>query len=153
MKHIFLISFIALFSLSCSAQNTINSNELTVNGVVVMGENKSVLTSSFGNPIEIIKDFSEMDNADMYTYKYNGLSLTVIENKVSAFVITKSKYVFTKHNIKIGGNIDNLKNIFPVSYNKKKDKGILLFLKDYDKNLFISHNDLNIITGIAIYTY
>lgn len=153
MKKTFLITILTLLTFNCKAQDIIESNKLTINGVNLVGQNKSILIASFGNPTEIKKDFSEMDNTDMYIYKYNGINLTIIENKVSTFRITNSNYKFTKHNIKVGDNISVLKSVFPISYSKKNNKGLLLWLKDYDKNLFISYNNFNIIDGITLYTY
>ena len=153
MKHIFLISFIALFSLSCNAQNTINSNELTINGVVVMGKNKSVLTASFGQPIKIEKSFSEMDNVDMYIYKYMGVIFYVKENLIDDFEITNNKYLFTKHNIKVGDNTEQLKKIYPLSYNQNSSYFLLHLINPSYKFLSIDFNENKIITEIRTGSY
>ena len=72
MKNIILLITLTIASLSCKAQNTINANELTINGVAISGENKSMLISNFGQPLEIEKGYNEMDEVDMYIYKYDG---------------------------------------------------------------------------------
>lgn len=155
MKKIFLFITLTIVTFSCKAQNTINSNELTINGIVVMGQNKSVLISNFGQPLEIEKDFSEMDNIDMYIYKYNGVVFYVIKDLIDDYEITNNKYNFTKHNIKVGDNIHKLKNIFPLSYDKKEVDFLSLDLIDYDyKYVSISFNkNTEIITEIRIGTY
>ena len=53
MKNIILLITLTIASLSCNAQNTINANELTINGVAIRGKNKSMLISNFGTPLEI----------------------------------------------------------------------------------------------------
>jgi hypothetical protein len=154
MKKIFLIIVFTIITISCKAQNTINSDELTVNGIIVMGQNKSVLTSSFGQPLLIEKDFSEIDNVDMYIYKYNGVVFYVINDLIDDYEITNNNYNFTKHNIKIGNNVSSLQNVFSLSYNKKSNEHISLWIKEHDKYVSIHFDKVSkIITKIRIGTY
>ena len=137
MKNIILLITLTIASLSCKAQNTINRNEITINGLVIIGENKSVLISNFGQPLEIEKGYSEMDKVDMYIYKYDGAVFYVMKNLIDDFEITKnkhsiSKYSLTKHDIKIGDNIEKLKNIFPLSYSKKSETHMSIHIEKYD---------------------
>ena len=132
MKNIILLITITIASLSCMAQNTINANELTINGVAIRGKNKSMLISNFGQPLEIEKDYNEMDEVDMYIYKYDGAVFYVIKNLIDDFEITKNKYRLTKHDIKIGDNIEKLKNIFPLSYSKKSETHMSIHIEKYD---------------------
>ncbi len=153
MKYMYIVITFVFLSLNCKGQNTINSDELTVNGVIVIGKDKSILTSNFGKPIEIEKSFSEMDNVDMYIYKYDGIIFYVMENRIDDFKITNNKYNFTKHNIRIGSNIDELKNIYPLSYNKNSSYFLLNLINPDYKFLSIDFNEHEIITEISIGSY
>jgi len=158
MKNIILLITLTVASLCCKAQNTINSNEITINGLVIIGEDKSVLISNFGQPLEIEKGYSEMDEVDMYIYKYDGAVFYVIKNLIDDFEIiftrnNSTKYSLTKHDIKIGDNIEKLKDIFPLSYKKKRKTYILLHIEDYDKYLGFSINKDNKIKSMSIGSY
>ena len=93
MKNLLLITILILISFNCKAQNTIDSNELTVNGIIVIGKNKSILATNFGQPINIEKSFSEMDNEDMYIYKYDGIVFYVSQNGVWLTDYIDPKYI------------------------------------------------------------
>ena len=158
MKNIILLITITIASLSCKAQNTINANELTINGVAIRGKNKSMLISNFGQPLEIEKGYSEMDKVDMYIYKYDGAVFYVMKNLIDDFEITKnkhsiSKYSLTKHDIKIGDNIEKLKNIFPLSYSKKSETHMSIHIEDYDKYLSFLINKDNKIISMSVGSY
>ena len=95
MKKILLI--IIVVSFSCKAQdNSISSKELTINNSIILGGSLTNLTLIYGDPIEIEKSFSEMDEVDMFFYKYNGINFTIKENTVSTFRITSNKFNLTK---------------------------------------------------------
>jgi hypothetical protein len=154
MKKILFIGLLIFGTIDCKAQNTINSDELTINNVLVMGQNKSILISSFGQPFEIEKDFSEIDDVDMYIYKYNGIAFYVINDLIDSYEITSDNYNFTKHNIKIGNNVSSLQNVFSLSYNKKSNEHISLWVKEHDKYVSIHFDKVSkIITKIRIGTY
>ena len=154
MKNILLLITLTIASLSCKAQNTINANELIINGVAIRGKNKSMLISNFGQPLEIEKGYSEMDEVDMYIYKYDGAVFYVMKNLIDDFEITKNKYRLTKHDIKIGDNIEKLKNIFPLSYSKKSETNLSVDLINPDYKFFgFSFNKDNKITTIRIGSY
>lgn len=153
MQKIFLITIIILTSFSCRAQdNSLNSKELTINNKTIYGKDKSILISNFGQPLKIEKDFSEMDNVDMFFYKYNGVNFTVKKDKVTNFSITSNKFNFTKNNIKIGNNINTLKLIYPNSYSSKINNGITILLDDMDMFIIISYDNNDIIQKIALYS-
>jgi len=154
MKNIILLITLTIASLNCKAQNTIKANELTINGHVIIGKNKSMLISNFGTPLEIEKGYSEMDEVDMYIYKYNGAVFYVMKNLIDSFSIIGSEYSLTKHDIKIGDNIEKLKDIFPLSYEKKNKTHISLHIEDYDKYLsFTNDNKTKKINRIRIGSY
>lgn len=154
MKNIILLITLTIASLSCKAQNTINRDEITINGLVIIGENKSVLISNFGTPLEIEKGYNEMDEVDMYIYKYDGAVFYVIKNLIDDFEITKNKYRLTKYNIKIGYNIEKLKDIFPLSYKKKNKTNLSLSIINPDYKFFgISFNKDNKIISMSVGSY
>ena len=159
MKNIILLITLTIASLSCKAQNTINSNELTINGLVIIGEDKSVLISNFGTPLEIEKGYSEMDEVDMYIYKYDGAVFYVIKNLIDDFAIistrnNSTKYSLTKHDIKIGDNIEKLKDIFPLSYEKKNKTNLSLSIINPDYKFFgFSFNEDNKIKSMSVGSY
>jgi hypothetical protein len=153
MKNIILLITLTIASLSCKAQNTINANELTINGVAIRGMNKSMLISNFGTPLEIEKGYSEMDEVDMYIYKYDGAVFYVMKNLIDDFEITKNKYRLTKYNIKIGDNIEKLKNIFPLSYSKKSETHMSIHIEKYDVYVGFSINKDNKIKSIRVGSY
>lgn len=153
MKKIILIT-ILIVSYSCKAQeNKILSEDLTINGKLIFGMNKSDLILNFGTPTKIEKGFSEMDESDMYFYKYdNDLDFTLIDNTVDTFRVLSNKYNFTKHNIKIGDDINKLKSLYPLSYQNKSNDGIKLLFSDLDMFLIISFSN-NIIDKIYLHNY
>jgi hypothetical protein len=154
MKNIILLITLTIASLSCKAQNTINANELTINGVAIRGMNKSMLISNFGTPLEIEKGYNEMDEVDMYIYKYDGAVFYVMKNLIDDFEITKNKYRLTKYNIKIGDNIEKLKNIFPLSYSKKSETHMSIHIEKYDVYVgFYIDNKTKKINRIKIGSY
>ena len=154
VKNIILLITLTIASLNCKAQNTINANELTINGLVIIGKNKSMLISNFGQPLEIEKEYNEMDEVDMFIYKYKGIVFTVEENLIDSFSIIGSEYSFTKHDIKIGDNIEKLKYIFPLSFKKKRKSHIYLDIEKYDKYLsFTNENETKKIKRIRIGNY
>ena len=154
MKNIILLITITIASLSCKAQNTINANELTINGVAIRGKNKSMLISNFGQPLEIEKGYSEMDKVDMYIYKYDGAVFYVMKNLIDSFSIIGSEYSLTKHDIKIGDNIEKLKDIFPLSYEKKNKTNLSLSIINPDYKFFgFSFNEDNKIKSMSVGSY
>lgn len=139
-KIILFITLIITTFFSCKEQDTINLNELTVNGIVVIGKNKSVLISNFGQPYKIEKEFSKMDNIDMLIYKYKGAVFYVVKNLIKYYEITDNSYYLTKHNIKVGDNIEKLKDIYPLSYSKKSRTHLSLEIQKYDMYEIFHHN-------------
>ncbi len=153
MKKIILIA-ILIISNSCKAQeDKILSEELTINGNIIFGMDKSNLILIFGTPSKIEKEFSEMDESDMYFYKYNNdLDVTIIDKTVDTFRITSNKYSFTKNNIRIGDSISKLESLYPLSYQNKSNNGIKLLFNDLDMFLIISYSK-EIIDKIYLHNY
>lgn len=136
MKKIIFIT-IVLISFNCKSQDIIEANKVTINGISVLGEDKSILISNFGQPSEIITDYSEMDAEDMYEYKYFGLRFYVINDFIESFEILNSNYLLTANNIKIGNNISSIQNIFPNSYSSRNRDYLKLDIEDSDMFLTI----------------
>jgi hypothetical protein len=153
MKIIIFV-VIVLISFNCKSQDIIEMSKLTVNGINILGKDKSILISNFGQPSEIVNDYSEMDEKDMYEYKYIGLNVYIINNFVESFVITKNTYLLTTNNIKIGNNISSIENIFPNSYKIRNRDYLKLDIEDSDMFLTIEFNpSLNNISKINIGNY
>ena len=64
-----------------------------------------------------------------------------------------TKYSLTNHDIKIGDNLEKLKDIFPLSYKKKRKTNIWLHIEDYDKYLDFSFNKDNKIKSMRVGSY
>ncbi len=141
MKKIIIILTL-IISFSCKSQNVVDSNTLTINGVNILGKDKSILISNFGQPNNIEKSVSEMDEKDMYYYKYNGTKFVVIDNIIDTFQISNSNFLFTSNKIKVGNNINTLKDIFPISYNEIGSKHLSLQIKDNDMYVSIHYDDI-----------
>jgi hypothetical protein len=151
-KIIFVV--IVLISFNCKSQDIIEMSKLTVNGVNILGKDKSLLISNFGQPSEIISSYSEMDEEHMSEYRYLGLIVYVINNFVDSFVVTNSVYLLSTNNIKIGNNISSIKNIFPNSYRSRNRDYLKLDIKDSDMFLTIEFNTTsNNISKINIGNY
>lgn len=151
-KIIFIV--IVLVSFNCKSQDTIEMTKLSINGVNILGKDKSLLISNFGQPSEIISSYSEMDENQMYEYKYNGLTVYVINNFVDSFILTNSIFSLSPNNIKIGNNISSIENIFPYSYSNRKRDYLKLDIKNSDMFLTIEFNHISkIITKINIGNY
>jgi hypothetical protein len=153
MKKItFLV--IVLISFNCKSQDIIEINKLTVNGVNILGKDKSLLISNLGEPSEIIYSDSEMDEEDMYEYRYLGLKIYVINNFVESFEITKNNYLLTINNIRIGSNISSIKNIYPNNYKFRNSDYLKLDIEDSDMFLTIEFSPTsNNISKINIGNY
>ena len=135
-----LFIVIALISFSVKSQDIVDNSNVTINGVKVLGEDKSILTSKFGEPSKIIKDYSEADEENMYVYHYSGFEVYVINDLVDSFEIVNNNYKFTVSNIKIGDNISVIKNKFPKSYKERKKDYLIIDLKEADKFVSLEFN-------------
>lgn len=156
MKKIFYLLLIGITTISCNSQNTISLNDLTINGKMVIGENNEVITSLLGQPSSTENSFSEMDDKQMSIYKYDGLTLILVDNQVSSFEIFSSNFNFGNNEIKIGDNIQKLQELFPESYNKKGADYITVWIENTDMyvNFHLSNEKYNnVITKISVGNY
>ena len=150
MKKLIIIASILLIQWTCTAQKfeTIDPNELTINGVGFTGYNLDgdsvipLIVSTFGQPDakkRFVDEYSD-DIVEKYTYN-NGLILYITGNYLDIFTITGSSYTFTSHNIRVGDNISRLASIYPLSYENRyeyySEKIIQLDLDDTDNDIIL----------------
>lgn len=153
MKKIILIFSLLVISYSCKAQNnTINSSELTINGIKFLGNITNLITQHLGQPNSIEDYYFEMKDVMSKKYNYDGILFYIIDNKVDSFEIISDNYTFTINNIKIGNNIGTLQGIYPLSFTNKNNNGFTLPCSDIDKFIIISYRN-NLIEKIALYDY
>jgi len=143
LKKILLI-FISLLSLNnCLAQDysSIKPSLLSVvnntDKTFPFFGTKDQLLTAFGQPLKIVvvsDEDSDMLDYSIKVYHYNGIILT-LENRPNKivcidFTISSTNYgvKYGTHIIKINDTIDNLKNVFPDSFN---------FMNTIDKKNFL----------------
>lgn len=155
MKKIILIFNVIIISYSCKAQNnTLNSSEISINGINFFGNNVSLITQHFGQPNSIENYYYEIDDVMTYKYVYDSIIFTTINDITYSFEFTGGNYVFTSNNIKIGNNIHTLQSIYPLSFINKNSDALYLDFNDIDRYIMISYNpDNKLIDKIAIYSY
>jgi len=156
MKKIkFLLPLIFAITIACNGQvNTLALNDLTINNVQVIGKDKSILTQNFGEPLSIEELFFETDDLYVKKYSYSGISYIIMEDIVKYFEISGSNFSFTKHNIKIGNNINTLESIYPASYLNKGVDFLSFVIDGFDLYVTIYFNKkTNLITKIRMGSY
>jgi hypothetical protein len=147
-KSILIITFLVSI-LTCKGQtNTIDSNELTINNLEMFGKDKSFLIQNLSNPISITQEYFEIQELYADVYTYDGILFYLVDNYIDTFKISNNKFSFTNFKIKVGDNISNLKNYYPISFNSRKDNAIVLSLTDIDASVVIEYNPSTIITSI-----
>lgn len=154
MKKLLLILSIILISFNCKAQDDIiNYNNITINNIILAGQDKSILYQTLGQPVSNESYFFEIENKQGELIKYNGILFYTIDNRIVSFEITGSQYSFTSHNIRVGDNISKLKSIYPKSYENKRSNAIGINIVDYDMFIIVEFNSSNIINLIALGSY
>lgn len=152
-KSILIITFLASI-LTCKGQtNTIDSNELTINNLEMFGKDKSFLIQNLSNPISITQEYFEIQELYADVYTYDGILFYLVDNYIDTFKISNNKFSLTNFKIKVGDNISNLQNYYPISFNSRKDNAIVLSLTDIDASVVIEYNPSNIITSIELYMH
>lgn len=153
MKKLIIIIIFTISS-NCKSQNMVDLNTLTLNNVEFLAKSKSFLFSKLGEPIDFEVKKSEMDDKNMYIYKYNGAIFVIIDDIVDSFEINNSNFSFTTNNIKIGDNINILSNIYPLSFDNKSPKHLSIQIIDTDMYVSFHYSSINnLITLIRIGTY
>lgn len=146
MKKRILIFSLIVITFSCKAQdNIINSSEATINGISFLGNDNDValVTQHLGQPNTIEDYYFEMDDLMGQEYQYNGILFHIANNRVEFFEITGSGYSFTKHNIKVGNNIETLSSIYPLSFADKGRNWLSLYFDDIYMHVTIFFDDIN----------
>ncbi|WP_299015117.1 hypothetical protein [uncultured Polaribacter sp.] len=145
---------IAIISFNCKSHDIIEANKLTISQVKVLNQNKDIVIATFGQPLQITTEYSEMDDNKMYIYYYKGLKFYIINNLVESFEISSSMFLFTNYHIKVGDNISTLKNLFSNSFALRSLDYLKLDIKDSDMFLTIEFNSIsNNISKINIGNY
>ncbi len=160
MKKIIYIALVFFISITTAkaqdAQydfNVINISQVTVNGLHLIGKDKSVLIQNFGQPVSVSQEYWEMDDVNAEKYNYIGIAFYVVKNLVNLFSIKNNKYSFSPYNIKVGANFDKLQSIFPLSYKNRKGNSLAINIKDYNRYVVIDADSNNIITKISLFEY
>lgn len=154
MKKIILILSLITINFGCIAQNnTINSNELTINGINFLWKNINLVPQHFGQPNLIEDYYYEMDDIMSQKYIYYGIVFYAVDGKIDSFEITKSDYYLTTHNIKVGDDISILQVPFPKSYRNKASNSLTIRFLDEDRYLILFFNNNNEITLMRLGSY
>ena len=110
-----LFSFLS-FSQTVEVVDKIN---LKINGHHIYRQDKSVLITAFGQPLNIEPYLNEIEETGGNKYVYDGLVAYVISNHVQSIDITKNTHSITSNNISIGMNLNTLQSLYPLSYAAK----------------------------------
>lgn len=144
------LSFILCFSQNYSS---ISINEVTVNQNIVYGINTASLIILFGEPINIENDFLEMENDTAQIYNYHGAKFWFLNNKLISFKITGNSYSIFSNNLTVGQNINNLENLFPLSFQNRASNSLIINISEYDNYIYVEYTDFNTIKSIEHRSY
>ncbi|HYK76789.1 MAG TPA: hypothetical protein VEV16_07420 [Daejeonella sp.] len=140
MKHI-LLFFLSFLTISCTSQGQTESFDFdaaetasfkiinTKTGKSIrIGSTKEEIISAFGTPDSSGTYVDERDDLTYTKMKYNGIEFILYENKEIHFIINNGNYAlkYKEAVIKINSDLKNLKPIFPSSFKKLKERGVLL---------------------------
>ncbi len=159
MKKLIILLAVIAINYTSQAQdfapvNTIPKAEATINGIQILGAHPYALiyggSRGFGYGYTSSTHYSEIDDATVSTYKYDGAEFEILNSKIEGFKITSNQYSFTRHNIRVGQNIARLQYIYPKSYRNKRTGAIDLYIRyDYDDYITIAFDPTTrLITGI-----
>ena len=121
-----LFSFLS-FSQTVEVVDKIN---LKINGHHIYIQDKSVLITAFGQPLNIEPYLNEIEETGGNKYVYDGLVAYVISNHVQSIDITKNTHSITSNNISIGMNLNTLQSLYPLSYAAKDSYGMFINTKN-----------------------
>jgi hypothetical protein len=164
----FAIASITLFAKSQKGISPdfldIRQFDLTITGRAPSPKNTLLLDESsflkkFGRPSKISIDSSEMEEAKMTHYTYNGAEVWYMNNVLQAMSISSPKYCFQLlkgSSIKVGDNISAVIRMFPGSWAAKQFADqVFVTLGNktgpVDMSLLFQYNlTTNLITGISV---
>jgi hypothetical protein len=119
--------------------------------------NQNEFVKKFGKPQKKLVEYSELDDANMDCYIYQGMKAWFMYKSLESIKLSSSNYClnfFNKKAIKVGDNIEAIVKTYPKSWQSKRDNQVFVGLKnkqvDIDINLLFEF-DLTTrkITGIS----
>lgn len=95
--------------------------------------NQNEFVKKFGKPQNKLVEYSELDNANMDCYVYQGMKAWFMNKSLEAIALTSSNYClnfFNNKTIKVGDNIDAIVKTYPKSWQSKRDNQVFIGLKN-----------------------
>jgi len=116
----------------------INSFDISKTGAFPSFKNTLLLNQKeflkkFGKPPKKLVEYSEMDDANMDCYVYQGMKAWFMNKSLESLELTSSSYhliFFNKKSIKVGVNIETIVRTYPKSWKSKRDNQVFVGLKN-----------------------
>ena len=116
----------------------INSFDISKTGAFPSFKNTLLLNQKeflkkFGKPPKKLVEYSEMDDANMDCYVYQGMKAWFMNKSLESLELTSSSYhliFFNKKSIKVGDNIETIVRTYPKSWKSKRDNQVFVGLKN-----------------------
>ena len=116
----------------------INSIDISKTGAFPSFKNTLLLNQKeflkkFGKPPKKLVEYSEMDDANMDCYVYQGMKAWFMNKSLESLELTSSSYhliFFNKKSIKVGDNIETIVRTYPKSWKSKRDNQVFVGLKN-----------------------
>ncbi|WP_439505308.1 hypothetical protein [Sediminibacterium sp.] len=116
----------------------INSFDINISGTLPFLKNTLLLNQKeflkkFGKPPKKLVEYSEMDDANMDCYVYQGMKAWFMNKSLESLELTSSSYhliFFNKKSIKVGDNIETIVRTYPKSWKSKRDNQVFVGLKN-----------------------
>ena len=127
-----------------SKSDTLESSKLSLNGLKI-GDSKEDLLKKIGRPQKIEKGYNEFQNSESQIYYYFHSKLYVEDGKLEGFEVNDKKLTLDSLNIRIGQNFEDIKVVFPYSYDMAIKSGnsssINVFVRDLDQHFVLEFHD------------
>ncbi|PJE46088.1 MAG: hypothetical protein CUR34_11450 [Sediminibacterium sp.] len=95
--------------------------------------NQNEFVKKFGKPQKKLVEYSELDDANMDCYVYQGMKAWFMNKSLESIALTSSNYClnfFNNKTIKVGDNIDAIVKAYPKSWQSKRDNQVFVGLKN-----------------------
>lgn len=95
--------------------------------------NQNEFVKKFGKPQKKLVEYSELDDANMDCYVYQGMKAWFMNKSLESIELTSSNYClnfFNNKTIKVGDNIDAIVKTYPKSWQSKRDNQVFVGLKN-----------------------
>ena len=95
--------------------------------------NQNEFVKKFGKPQKKLVEYSELDDANMDCYVYQGMKAWFMNKSLESIELTSSNYClnfFNNKTIKVGDNIDAIVKAYPKSWQSKRDNQVFVGLKN-----------------------